>query len=231
MGEELTMDQHISIAIDGPAAAGKSTVAKRVAKALGFTYIDTGAMYRAVTYAVIKAGKNPTKVEDAESILPSLQIELKEDGSIFCNNEDVTQIIRTPMISGNVSYIAAMKPVRLALIKMQRKMAEHQCVVMDGRDIGSYVLPHAQVKIFQIASAEIRAQRRYLEDQEKGIPATYEEVLAEVKKRDYIDSHRDFDPLMAAEDAVKLDTSQMNVEEVVQAILAIVKEKTGLEAK
>lgn len=225
------MEEFISIAIDGPAAAGKSTVAKRVAKALNFTYIDTGAMYRAVTYAVIKAGRNPENKEDAIEVLKTIDIELREDNKVFCNKEDVTRKIREPQVSGNVSYIAAMKPVRLAMIEMQRKLATKASVVMDGRDIGSYVLPDAKVKIFQIASPEIRAQRRFDENKEKGIEASYEDVLAEVKKRDYIDSHRDFDPLMAAEDSIYLDTSNMNIDEVVTKILEIVKEKTGLEGK
>lgn len=225
------MEEFISIAIDGPAAAGKSTVAKRVAKALNFTYIDTGAMYRAVTYAVIKAGKNPENEEDAIEVLKTIDIELREDNKVFCNKEDVTRKIREPQVSGNVSYIAAMKPVRLAMIEMQRKLATKASVVMDGRDIGSYVLPDAKVKIFQIASPEIRAQRRFDENKEKGIEVSYEDVLAEVKKRDYIDSHRDFDPLMAAEDSIYLDTSNMNIDEVVTKILEIVKEKIGLEGK
>ena len=225
------MEKFVSIAIDGPAAAGKSTGSKKVAKALGFTYIDTGAMYRAVTYAVIKAGKDPKNEEDAKEILKTIEIDLTPDGKVICNSEDVTKAIRKTDVSGNVSYIAAMKPVRLALIDMQRSLAKKESVVMDGRDIGSYVLPDAEVKIFQIASAEIRAKRRYEEDQEKGIAATYEEVLAEVQKRDYIDSHRDFDPLMPAEDSINLDTSNMSISEVVNAILNIVKEKTGLEAK
>ncbi len=225
------MEKFISIAIDGPAAAGKSTVAKRVAKALNFTYIDTGAMYRAVTYAVIKAGKNPENEKESVEVLKDIDIELKEDGRVLCNNEDVTRAIREPNISGNVSYIAAMKPIRLAMIEMQRKLAKKASVVMDGRDIGSYVLPDAKVKIFQIASPEIRAQRRFEENKEKGIEVSYDDVLAEVKKRDYIDSHRDFDPLVAAPDSINLDTSNMNIDEVVTKILEIVKEKTGLEAK
>lgn len=229
--KDKLMEKFISIAIDGPAAAGKSTVAKKVAKALGFTYIDTGAMYRAVTYAVIKAGKDPKNTDDAVEILKTLSIDLKEDGTVLANNEDVTKAIRKTDVSGNVSYIAAMKPVRLALIDMQREMAKKENVVMDGRDIGSYVLPDAAVKIFQIASPEIRAKRRFDEDKEKGIEATYEEVLEEVKKRDYIDSHRDFDPLQPASDSINLDTSNMNIAEVVSSILNIVKEKTGLEAK
>ena len=221
----------IAIAIDGPAAAGKSTVAKAVAKALGFTYIDTGAMYRAVTYAVIAAQKNPQKEEDAVLVLPHIHIDLKPDHSVWLNGEDISTVIRTPLVSSQVSYIAAMKPVRLAMIEQQRALAKRSNVVMDGRDIGSYVLPHAKVKIFQIASVECRAKRRLLEDQEKRIPATYDEVLEEVKKRDYIDSHRDFDPLMAAPDSISLDTSDMTVKEVVNAILDIVKEKTGLEGE
>ncbi len=225
------MEKFISIAIDGPAAAGKSTVAKRVAKALNFTYIDTGAMYRAVTYAVIKAGKNPENEKESVEVLKDIDIELKEDGRVLCNNEDVTRAIREPNVSGNVSYIAAMKPIRLAMIEMQRKLAKKASVVMDGRDIGSYVLPDAKVKIFQIASPEIRAQRRFEENKEKGIEVSYDDVLAEVKKRDYIDSHRDFDPLVAAPDSINLDTSNMNIDEVVAKILEIVKEKTGLEAK
>lgn len=223
------MEKYVAIAIDGPAAAGKSTVAKLVAKALNMTYIDTGAMYRAVTWATINAGLDPKKEEDAKTLLPGLKIDLMEDGRVFCNGNDVTKIIREPIVSGNVSYIAAMKSVRLALIDMQRELAKSKSVVMDGRDIGSYVLPDAEVKIFQIASVETRAQRRFIENQSKGIDTTYEEVEEEVRKRDYIDSHRDFDPLVAAEDSIEIDTSFMTIQEVVDAILKVVKEKTGLE--
>lgn len=223
------MEKYVAIAIDGPAAAGKSTVAKLVAKALNMTYIDTGAMYRAVTWATINAGLDPKNEEDAKTLLPGLKIDLMEDGGVFCNGNDVTKIIREPIVSGNVSYIAAMKSVRLALIDMQRELAKSKSVVMDGRDIGSYVLPDAEVKIFQIASVETRAQRRFIENQSKGIDTTYEEVEEEVRKRDYIDSHRDFDPLVAAEDSIEIDTSFMTIQEVVDAILKVVKEKTGLE--
>lgn len=223
------MDKYVAIAIDGPAAAGKSTVAKLVAKALNMTYIDTGAMYRAVTWATINAGLDPKKEEDAKTLLPGLKIDLMEDGRVFCNGNDVTKVIREPIVSGNVSYIAAMKSVRLALIDMQRELAKSKSVVMDGRDIGSYVLPDAEVKIFQIASVETRAQRRFIENQSKGIDTTYEEVEEEVRKRDYIDSHREFDPLVAAEDSIEIDTSFMTIQEVVDAILKVVKEKTGLE--
>ena len=223
------MDKCISIAIDGPAAAGKSTVAKKVASILGFTYIDTGAMYRAFTYAVIKAGLDPENEEQSDSLIPGMAIELFEDGRVLCNGEDVTRVIREPIVSGNVSYIASYKNIRLALVDMQRKMAESKSVVMDGRDIGTYVLPNADVKIFQIASVETRAQRRYDENVSKGIPTSLDDVIADVRKRDYIDSHRDFAPLCQAEDAIPLDTSHMTIEESVEAVLKIIAEKTGLE--
>jgi len=223
------MKKYYSIAIDGPAAAGKSTVAKKVASLLGFTYIDTGAMYRAFTYAVIKAGLDPQNQEQSDSLIPSTSIDLFEDGRVFCNGEDVTRVIREPIVSGNVSYIASYKNIRLALVDMQRKMAESKSVVMDGRDIGTYVLPNADVKIFQIASVETRAQRRYEENLTKGIPTSLEDVIADVKKRDYIDSHRDFAPLTKAADAIELDTSYLDIDESVEACLRIIKEKTGVE--
>lgn len=223
------METPIAVAIDGPAAAGKSTVAKIVAKLLNFTYIDTGAMYRAVTYAVIKQGLDPKDEHQAVSVLPGLKIELTEDGKVLCNGEDVSKPIREPLVSGNVSYIAAMVPIRLALVEMQREMGGKKNVVMDGRDIGTYVLPNAQVKIFQIASVETRAIRRYEENLEKGIPTTLKEVEEDVRKRDYIDSHRDFAPLKAAPDSVLIDTSFMSIDQAVDAVLAVIKEKTGME--
>ncbi len=223
------MDKNIAIAIDGPAAAGKSTVAKIVAKLLNFTYIDTGAMYRAFTQAVIKKGLDPKSEEQAVTLIDGISIELNEDGTVICNGEDVTKIIREPLISGNVSYIAAMKPVRLALVELQRKMAAKKSVVMDGRDIGTYVLPNADVKIYQIASVETRAIRRYEENLEKGIKCTLEDVQADVRKRDYIDSHREFAPLKAAPDSVLIDTSFMTIDQAVEAVLHVVYEKTGIK--
>lgn len=222
------MDKTISIAIDGPAAAGKSTVAKIVAKKLGFIYIDTGAMYRAFTYAVIKVGLDPKSEQESCSIINQVKIDLLENGKVICNGEDVTSVIREPLVSSNVSYIASYKDIRLALVEMQRKMAESKSVVMDGRDIGTYVLPNADVKIYQIASVETRAKRRYDENLLKGIPTSYEDVVNDVKNRDYIDSHRSFSPLKAASDAVTLDTSHLNIDEVVLEILSIVKSKTGV---
>ena len=173
----------ISVAIDGPAAAGKSTIAKRVAKILDFTYVDTGAMYRAFTYAVIKAGLNPESEAESCSIIPNTDIELLPNGTVLCNGEDVTKVIREPLVSGNVSYIASYKDIRLALVELQRKMAMSKSVVMDGRDIGTYVLPNAEVKIYQIASVEVRAQRRYIENQEKGLETSMDDVIADAKKR------------------------------------------------
>ncbi len=221
--------KNIAIAIDGPAAAGKSTVAKKVASALNFTYIDTGAMYRAVTHAVIAAGLDPKNEKQSVTVLPTLKIDMLPDGTIFCNDEDVTKVIREPMVSNNVSYIAAMKPVRLALIELQRELAKSKSVVMDGRDIGSYVLPDAQVKIFQVASIETRAIRRYEENLSKGVKTTLAEVEENLRERDRIDSGREFDPLVAAADSVLLDTSNLTIEGAVDAVLNIVKEKTGLE--
>jgi len=220
--------QLISVAIDGPAAAGKSTVAKRVAALLGFTYIDTGAMYRAVTWAVIKKGLDPKNEEQSITLLPGMQIELLPDGRVICNEEDVTKVIREPLVSGNVSYIAAMKPIRLALVEMQRAMSQKKSVVMDGRDIGTYVLPAANVKIYQIASVETRAVRRYEENLSKGINTTLKQVEEDVRNRDYIDSHREFAPLKPAVDSVLIDTSFMTVEQAVDAVLKVIHDKTGI---
>lgn len=223
------MKDFITVAIDGPAAAGKSTIAKRVAKILNYTYLDTGAMYRAVTYAVEKAGLDPESEEQSVTVLPGLTIDLKEDGTVLCNGEDVTKVIREPVVSSKVSYIAAMKPIRLALVDMQRILASSKNVILDGRDIGTYVLPNADVKIFQTASVECRAKRRYIENLEKGINTTLEEIEESVRKRDYIDSHRDFAPLKQAEDAIHLDTSDMDIDQSVEAVLKIIAEKTGIE--
>lgn len=219
----------VNIAIDGPAAAGKSTVAKKVAEILHMTYIDTGAMYRAFTYAVMKKGLDPKNEQEAITLIPNIQIELLPDNRVLCNGEDVTKAIREPVVSSNVSYIAAMKPVRLKLVELQRAMAKKKSVVMDGRDIGTYVLPDAKVKIFQIASVETRALRRYEENLQKGIPSTLKEVEENVRQRDYIDSNRDFAPLKPASDSVLLDTSNLSIDEAVEAVLKIIQEKTGKE--
>ena len=215
----------ISIAIDGPAAAGKSTVAKRIAEIKGYTYIDTGAMYRAFTWYCMEKGVNCESEEECCALIPEVTIKLRPNGQVLCNDIDITREIREPRVSGNVSYIASYKDIRLFLVDQQRKMAAKHSVIMDGRDIGTYVLPKAEVKIYQIASAETRAIRRYKENQEKGIACTLDEIREDVKKRDYIDSHRAFAPLKPAEDAIPLDTSDMSIEEVVNAIIDIINKK------
>ena len=215
----------ISVAIDGPAAAGKSTVAKQVAKILGYTYIDTGAMYRAFTWYCMEKGVDCQDEKACCALIPEVTIKLRPDGQVLCNDIDITREIREPRVSGNVSYIASYKDIRLFLVEQQRNMADKHSVIMDGRDIGTYVLPNAQVKIFQIASVSTRAVRRYDENIAKGIPCTLEEIENDVRKRDYIDSHRDFAPLKCAPDAITLDTSFMTVEEVVNKVIEIINEK------
>lgn len=215
----------VTVAIDGPAAAGKSTVAKIIAKRLGYTYIDTGAMYRAYTWYCMEKGADCENHDECIVFVNEINIELKPDDTVLCNGIDVTRAIREPRVSANVSYIASYKEIRLFLVEQQRKLAESTSVIMDGRDIGTYVLPNADVKIFQIASVETRAIRRYEENISKGIECTLEEIEMDVRKRDYIDSHRDFAPLKCAPDAITLDTSYMSIEEVVQAIIDIINKK------
>lgn len=219
--------KRISIAIDGPAAAGKSTVAKLIAKKLNFVYVDTGAMYRAVTVYCLKHGIDCQNEEAVNACIKDIEINMYPNHTVFLNGEDVSKDIRSTECANNVSYIASYKQVRLFLVEQQRKIAANVSVVMDGRDIGTYVLPNAEVKIFQVASVETRAKRRYLENLEKGISCSFEEITKLIEKRDYIDSHRDFAPLSKAEDAISLDTSNMNIEEVVNAILDIINRKVG----
>lgn len=220
----------VVVAIDGPAAAGKSTVAKKAAEILNFTYIDTGAMYRAFTWYCLSKGIDCEDEEACNKVIPEVDIVLKPDHTVLCNDTDVTKAIRQPDVSGNVSYIASYKQIRLALVELQRHMAATCSVIMDGRDIGTYVLPNADVKIFQIASVDTRAVRRYEENLQKGISCTYEEVEQDIRKRDYIDSNRDFAPLKPAIDSILLDTSYMNVDEVVEAVVDIVNKKIkGME--
>lgn len=221
------MKTNLILAIDGPAAAGKSTVAKLVAKKLNITYIDTGAMYRAFTLYVIRQGIDPQNQTASEALIPQVKIALSPTGEVFLNQEDVSKEIREPKVSSQVSYIASYKAIRLALVDLQRQMAGHQSVVMDGRDIGTYVLPDANIKIYQIASVETRAVRRYEENLAKGIACTLESVEEDLRHRDYIDSHRDFAPLKPAPDSILIDTSFMTVQEVVERILEIVEKKVG----
>ena len=217
----------IAVAIDGPAAAGKSTIAKKVAEIMGLIYIDTGAMYRAFTWYCLNKGINCEDEAACCAVIPEVNIEFGAERTVYCNGQDITREIRLSDVSFNVSFIATYKEIRLALVDLQRKMAEKGSVIMDGRDIGTYVLPNAEVKIYQIASVECRAKRRYDENVSKGIPCTLEEIEEDVRRRDYIDSHRAFAPLKPADDSILLDTSSMTIDEVVAAVIKIINEKVA----
>ena len=209
------------VAIDGPAGAGKSTVAQIVAKKLGFTYIDTGAMYRAVAWKTLQQKKEVTD-ELIVEVVKDIKVRLQyADGAtkVFVDDYEVTGEIRTPEINAIVSQVAALGPVREKMVAQQREMAENDSVLMDGRDIATNVLPNADVKIFLTASIEERARRRFKEMQEKGFSVEFEKLKADIAARDKADSEREISPLVQAEDAELLDTSDMSIDEVVQAIL------------
>lgn len=219
-----------AIAIDGPAGAGKSSIAKAAAKRLGFIYVDTGALYRTVALHLIKENIDPKDIEAVKGALPNIQVTMghEEDGQhVYLCGEDVTGLIRTPEVSMMASTSSAIPEVRKFLFSLQTGMAEKYNVIMDGRDIGTVVLPNAQVKIFLTASPEVRAMRRYKELVEKGTEDTYEEVLADVIKRDYQDTHRETAPLKPADDGVILDTSDLSFDEVIDELEKIVKAKIG----
>ena len=223
------MAKHYSIAIDGPAGAGKSTIARRVAKELGYYYVDTGAIYRTVAYFLDLLGVSPKDVDGVERYIDELTIEIEydEEGKqhMLMNGMDVSDDIRTQDISQKASLVSAHKVVRDMLLDMQRQVARENNVIMDGRDIGTVVLPKANVKIFLTASPEIRAKRRYDELIAKGQKTTLGQVLKDVEQRDYQDTHREIAPLKQAKDAVLLDTSDLDIEGVVAAIKTIVQEK------
>ena len=223
------MGKKISVAIDGPAGAGKSTIARRLAGELGFRYVDTGAIYRTVAYFMDLWGVSPKDVDGVNRYIDELTVGIEYDDEgvqhMLMNGMDVTGDIRTPEISQKASLISAHAVVRDVLLDMQRNMAEEYNVVMDGRDIGSVVLPKATVKIFLTASPEVRARRRYNELLEKGQKASYAQVLKDVQQRDYQDTHRDIAPLKMCRDSVKVDTSEMDLEQSVAAIRKIVEEK------
>ena len=223
------MGKRISVAIDGPAGAGKSTIARRLAENLGFRYVDTGAIYRTVAYFMDLWGVSPKDVDGVNRYIDELTVGIIYDDAgkqhMLMNGMDVTEDIRTQEISQKASLISAHAVVRDVLLDMQREMAEQYDVVMDGRDIGSVVLPKATVKIFLTASPEVRARRRYNELVEKGQKANYEQVLKEVQQRDYQDTHREIAPLKMCRDSVKVDTSEMTLEASVAAIQKIVEEK------
>ena len=215
----------ISIAIDGPSASGKSTVAKLLASKLNFLYVDTGAMYRAYTLAVLNASLDPKNEEESNSLINKIEISFNDENHITLNGKDVSKEIRENNVANNVSYIASYKNIRLFLVSLQQKIANNKNIVMDGRDIGTYVLKDAEVKIFLNANVEERAKRRFNENKEKNIKSSYEDCLENIKKRDYIDSHRDFCPLRKADDAILIDSTNLTIEEVVSEMEEIIKSK------
>lgn len=222
------MEKTIKIAIDGPASAGKSTVAKKVAKELDYIYCDTGAMYRALTYQALKKNIKITDEKQLVQLLKEMIISFKpnkDNQKVFVNGQEVTEAIRLPDVTNAVSAVSAHGEVRKELVKRQQEIAAHGGVVMDGRDIGTAVLPTAEVKIFLVASVDERAQRRYKENQSKGIPTSLEVLKQEIADRDYKDSHREVSPLIQAEDAIRLDTTSLSVEQVVEEIRAIIHTK------
>lgn len=217
----------INVAIDGPAGAGKSTIARAAAKELGFIYVDTGALYRTIALSAVRCGA----VSDNEKIIDMLnditvKLGFADDGSqcVYLNGEDVSSLIRTPEISMAASKVSAIPEVRAFLLDLQRDIAKENHVIMDGRDIASVVLPNAKPKIFLFASPECRAERRYKELVEKGEDVTYEDVLADVNQRDYQDSHREIAPLKPTEESVMADTSELDLQQSIELIIRIIKE-------
>ena len=223
------MKKHFSIAIDGPGGAGKSTLAKAVAKKLNILHVDTGAIYRTIGYAAFSRGLDAKDESQIAPLLKEIQIDMAFDETggqkMLLDGKDVSTEIRLPEISMYASNVSALPCVRAYLLEMQRDTAKKQSVIMDGRDIGTVVLPDADVKIFLTASAEVRARRRFLELQQRGAPDTYEQVLADMKERDYRDSHREIAPLRPAQDAIVIDSSDQTLEENVQAILSTIRGK------
>jgi len=218
-----------SVAIDGPAGAGKSTLAKMAAKEFGLIYVDTGALYRCVGLHVLQNGVGSRDAEKIEKLLGGMKIEMCHDADgvqrMILNEIDVTDNIRTPEVSTYASDVSAIPIVRDFLFAQQKEMAEKYDVIMDGRDIGTVVLPNAGLKIFLTASPDVRSMRRYKELIEKGISTTYDEVLAAVNERDYNDSHREVAPLKPAETSVILDTSELSLEESFQKLCSVIREK------
>lgn len=218
------------IAIDGPASAGKSTVAKILAKDLGYVYCDTGAMYRALTYQALQMQIDPTDEQALVSLLKKMELSFEpseKKQKVFVNHVEVTEAIRQPDVTNLVSVVAAHSEVRKELVKRQKKIAEQGQIVMDGRDIGTAVLPHAEVKIFLVASVDERADRRYKENLSNGVNTPLDTLKQEIAERDYKDSHRTVSPLRQAEDAILVDTTGLGIEQVVQKIKNIIAEKVS----
>lgn len=220
-----------SVAVDGPSGAGKSTLAKAVAAELGIVYVDTGAIYRTIGYYVFAKNIDPKDAPAVIAVLPELDIQMRygDDGlqRMYLNGEDVTTQIRLPEISMYASAVSAIPEVRTFLLEMQRELARTSSVIMDGRDIGTVVLPDAQVKIFLTAAAEVRAQRRVKELAERGTPQPFEDVLRDIQERDWNDSHRAAAPLRQAEDAILVDTSDLTFEESRLKLLEVIKGRVG----
>ena len=219
----------IAIAIDGPAGAGKSTIARLAAKELGFIYVDTGALYRAIGLAAVRRGYSAEDKADVIALLSAITVELafneKGEQIVLLDKEDVSGLIRTPEISMMASAVSAIPEVRAYLLDLQRNMAHKSNVIMDGRDIGTVVLPDAQIKIFLTASPECRARRRYDELIEKGMDVQYEDILKDVIARDYADSHREIAPLKPADDAILVDTSGEDLDTSVKKLMNIMRNR------
>lgn len=217
----------IVIALDGPSGSGKSTVAKFLSDKLNILYLDTGAMYRATALKALNLGIDTFDEEGVKTFINNINLEIKyinKSQHTFLDGEDVSQKIREPHMSMAASNISSLKTVRLKMVEMQRKIASDISCVLDGRDIGSYVLPDADYKFFITASPEVRAKRRFDELKAKNFDVNYDEILKDIEKRDYNDIHRDFSPLVQAKDAVYIDTSDMNIEEVTNKILSFIKQ-------
>ncbi|CDF58165.1 (d)CMP kinase [Thermobrachium celere] len=217
----------IAIAIDGPAGAGKSTISRLIAEKMGIEYIDTGAMYRAITLKLINKGVDISDIQKVKDIVNSTKVELV-NGRVYLDEIDVTEEIRMPYVSAKVSDVAAIPCVRERLVHLQREMAKKTSVIMDGRDIGTNVLKDAEVKIYLTASVEERAKRRYIELKNKGIDVTFEEICNDIKNRDNIDTNREVNPLRKADDAVLVDTTGKSIQQVVDEIISIIKEGANL---
>lgn len=215
----------MQIAIDGPAGAGKSSVAKEIARKLGFVYIDTGAMYRTLTFKALKNNIDFEMEEKLEKMAKDTVITFskgQKEQLIYCDGEEVTELIRTPVVSRNVSKIAQIKGVREQLVFLQRDLAKEFDVVMDGRDIGTVVLPEADLKVYLTASLEVRTQRRMKELEEKGFKIDFDTLFNELKERDYLDINREFAPLKPADDAIHIDTTNMNFDQVVYGVIGLI---------
>ena len=210
------------IAVDGPAGAGKSTISKLIAKKLNINYIDTGAMYRAVTYKCLSEGVDVKNEETVIEVAKRTDIDFR-DNNIYLDSKVVNEEIRTREVSANVSDVAKIKEVRYLMVDVQREIGTRNDVILDGRDIGSYVFPNADYKFFLVATPEERGRRRYKELCEKGFEGTLEEIIKDIEKRDEIDSNREFAPLKKADDAIEIDTTGLGIDEVVEAVVSKIK--------